>query len=134
MNQLTKMGLSAYLYIMTGGALGSLLRYLTSMFIQRSTSEFFPWGTLAVNLIGAFFIGMLWCIIGTSNNHPDLRFFFITGLLGGFTTFSIFSFECMDLLKAGAIKYAFLYILASNIGGITLAFFGYKILQFLRLP
>ncbi|MDD6210751.1 MAG: fluoride efflux transporter CrcB [Bacteroidales bacterium] len=117
-----------YLYVMTGGAIGALCRYLTTFAVQRSVcSTAFPWGTFCVNLTGSFLIGLLWGILESFESNHGARLFLIVGVLGGFTTFSSFSLESLLLFKAGEVKNALLYIVGSNIGGLTLAYAGYLI-------
>ena len=91
------------LLIGTGGFIGSIFRYLISGSVQAvSHSITFPYGTLAVNVIGCFLIGFLSELAETrSLFSPDTRAFLIVGILGGFTTFSAFGNETMNLLRDG---------------------------------
>ncbi len=98
-----------------GGAVGSVLRYLASSFVQRL--EFwgsFPGGTLAVNLVGCVVLGLLG---GLSDSRyllgPSARLFVFIGVLGGFTTFSTFSYETLALIRAGEVTKAALNVGAS---------------------
>ena len=120
------------LYLITGGAIGTLFRYIIAQAIQRNAQTLFPWGTLCVNLTGSFAIGILWALLEPFHSSHPLRLFLIIGLLGGFTTFSSFSMETIVLFKAGEIKNALLYILSSNIGGISLAFLGYLLTMYCK--
>ena len=120
------------LYLITGGAIGTLFRYVIAQAVQRNAQTLFPWGTLCVNLTGSFAIGALWALLEPFHSSHPLRLFLIIGLLGGFTTFSSFSMECLMLFKSGAVKNALLYILTSNIGGIALAFVGYWLVGIAR--
>jgi fluoride exporter len=87
-----------------GGALGSVLRYLTGLAVG------FPYGTLTVNIIGSFLIGVLWVALSLrTETHPLL----ITGILGGFTTFSAFSLDTLRLIEDGRILHAGLYVTGS---------------------
>jgi CrcB protein len=115
--------------IATGGALGTLGRYALSGFAQRSVTFIFPIGTLAVNLIGSFVIGLLWGLFETSTLSPQIRTFLFVGVLGGFTTFSSFSLETLNLLRDGEVKLALLNILLNNVGGIGLAFLGFALVK-----
>ena len=87
-----------------GGAVGSVLRYVTGLAVP------FPYGTLTVNVAGSFAIGVLWVALSLrTDTHPLL----ITGLLGGFTTFSAFSLDTLRLFEDGRVVQAGIYILAS---------------------
>jgi CrcB protein len=108
----------------TGGAVGSILRYL----VQKSFSAKFPVGTLSVNLIGCFVIGLLWAI-SVKGMPESMRYLLMTGFCGGFTTFSAFGLETVQMMAYGRWTNSFLYILASVTGGIMATFFGYKILS-----
>lgn len=93
-----------------GGFAGSVLRYLLSGFIQQLTkSAVFPYGTLAVNLAGCFVIGFLSQLAETRGVFtPETRALVFVGFLGGFTTFSTFGNESLNLLRAGENAYALL--------------------------
>jgi fluoride exporter len=114
-----------WIWIALGGALGSALRYFAQSRIQASQTGMFPMGTLSVNLIGSAVIGML---AGWFMAHPapaNVRLFLIVGILGGFTTFSSFSLDTLNLIRDGQVRTAVYYVLASNLGGIALAFGGF---------
>ena len=115
------------LAIMTGGSLGAVFRYLLFVFIQRNSSPAFPFGTLAVNLIGSFLIGYLWAIFEGTRLTGSWKLFIFTGFLGGFTTFSTFAREATQLLKVGEYKIALTYMLISNIAGIALVLLGFML-------
>ena len=112
------------LLITAGGAAGTLLRYWLSGLSYKIGGEAFPWGTLVVNLIGAFFIGLLWGLTNHSGLSSQLRAMLFIGIFGGFTTFSTFALESFNLFKDQQFRYAFYYILASNIAGVLLVFGG----------
>ncbi len=86
-----------------GGFFGSMLRYALSTFVYRLLGTDFPYGTLVVNILGSFLIGFF---MGLVENglviSPNLRVFIAIGFLGGFTTFSSFSYETIELFKEGA--------------------------------
>jgi len=86
-----------------GGFVGSVLRYLVSGYVQRLTNNFeFPYGTLAVNLLGCLTIGALSYLVDMRGMFtPESRTFVFVGLLGGFTTFSTFGNESVALLRDG---------------------------------
>ncbi len=108
-----------------GGALGSICRYLAQIYIGRFTTLTFPVGTLVVNLTGCLLIGILF---GLSSRWAcmtmEWRLFLITGICGGYTTFSTFSLESMTLLRQGNYAYFFMYVLGSVIIGILLTIAG----------
>ncbi|GBE03772.1 MAG TPA: fluoride efflux transporter CrcB [Nitrospirae bacterium] len=108
-----------------GGAIGTLLRYSMSGTAQRAVNSMFPWGTLAVNLAGSFFIGLLWGIFEVQNISSNFRTFLFVGILGGFTTFSTFALESLNLMRDGEMKLALSNVLVSNILGILLVFTGF---------
>ncbi|NDF12042.1 MAG: fluoride efflux transporter CrcB [Proteobacteria bacterium] len=100
--------------IAAGGAIGSVLRYLLSGRIMAMVSNGFPYGTLIVNILGGFAMGVIAEYLG--RHYPEqnmLRLFLTTGILGGFTTFSAFSLETMVLLEKGELLLASFYIIAS---------------------
>jgi CrcB protein len=97
-----------------GGAAGSVLRYLLGLAVHSGMGKGFPFGTLAVNVLGSLAIGYLATVLPHSEQPaPLLRLLLITGLLGGFTTFSAFSMETLDLLQAGDTHKAGLNVLAT---------------------
>lgn len=108
-----------------GGSIGAVLRYLIFLIYEKSHSHTFPWATLAVNLAGSFLIGLLWGVFDKFYVSPGMRLFLFIGILGSFTTFSAFAFDVLSLGKDGSVKYLILYISATNILGIALAFGGY---------
>lgn len=111
--------------VATGGAIGASLRYLTGIAALRWFGANFPWGTLMVNVIGSFAMGVLAEFIvrklGASN---ELRLLLMTGLLGGYTTFSAFSLDAILLIERGAYSAATGYILANVVGSILALLLG----------
>src|SRR3989338_5851406 len=102
-----------WLWVGIGGALGSLLRFFLQGRIQVAHGGAFPWGTLAVNLAGSAAIGALAALFAASGAPSrQLRLFLMVGILGGFTTFSSFSLENLELLRAGEGRLALFYVLA----------------------
>lgn len=105
-----------YLWIALGSALGGAGRYWCSGVIARHFGETFPWGTLVVNVLGSFLIGLLATLSepdGRLLMSPALRQFFMIGVFGGFTTFSSFSLQVLNLMRDGQWLPASLYVLAS---------------------
>ncbi|MFN8281977.1 MAG: fluoride efflux transporter CrcB [Chitinophagales bacterium] len=117
-----------YLYVIIGGAIGSLLRFVLAEFITGKSNSAFPYATFSVNLIGSLLIGFLFGLFSVNGQLDDkVRFLLFVGFLGGFTTFSSFALENLKLMQASQISTALIYIFASNILGIALAFAGYFI-------
>jgi len=120
--------LRSLLLIGTGGFIGSILRYLLSGYAQQlSKSIQFPFGTLAVNLVGCALVGFL----AELADHRgvlagETRAFLIVGLLGGFTTFSAFGNETMNLLRDGELGLAFGNIIGHIILGLIAVWLGYS--------
>ena len=103
-----------YLAVAVGGAIGSVLRYWITSSIQYRTSTNFPLGTLTVNIIGSLLIGLFFVIIYQKLEENELlRNLIMIGLLGGFTTFSAFSIETLNLLQSGFWFKALLNIILS---------------------
>ncbi len=114
-----------FFYIAAGGALGALFRYAVSGWTYRFFSGVFPWGTLVVNLVGSFIIGLLWGLFEVSVVSQNVRVFLFIGVLGSFTTFSTFSLESCSLLRNGEYGFLFWNVLLSVVFGIGLIFAGY---------
>jgi len=112
------------LAIMAGGSIGAVCRHGMFLFVQRFAGPVLPAGTLAVNLLGSFLIGFVWCLFDETHWSHEWRLFVFTGLLGGFTTFSTFTRETFQLFKAGDWKTALAYVTISNVFGIVLVFCG----------
>jgi CrcB protein len=94
----------SYAYVMLGGALGTGARFWASGVVARRLGEFFPFGTLTVNVTGSFIIGFIGTLTepeGTFLAPPGFRQFFMIGVCGGYTTFSSFSLQTLDLAQDG---------------------------------
>ncbi len=103
-----------WLAVAAGGALGAVARYAMAGLVQRAAGGAFPWGTLAVNILGALLMGIV--VEGAArlwSMPSDLRLFLTTGVLGGFTTFSAFSLETALMIEKGDWLPAIAYIAAS---------------------
>lgn len=102
------------LLVAAGGAVGSVCRYLVGVGALRLLGPSFPWGTLTVNVVGSFGIGVLAeLIVVRFGASTDLRLLLITGFLGGFTTFSAFALDAVSLFERGAALSSLVYLVAS---------------------
>ncbi len=117
------------LLIGAGGFLGSILRYLMSGFAQSlSQSTVFPYGTLAVNMLGCLCIGFLSRLCTSSALiGADTQAFLVVGILGGFTTFSAFGNETMNLIREGEAALALLNVGAQVLLGLGAVWLGYTL-------
>ncbi len=114
------------LAIAIGGAVGSVLRFLVSKFIQTKAGIDFPIGTLLVNLSSAFLIGFFFAFfVEKLDLSPNLRALLITGLLGGYSTYSTLFYEAYYMLLNGEWLKALLYLLLSNGLGLLFVALGY---------
>lgn len=114
--------------IALAGALGAVLRYAV---VSMVGARFFPFGTLSVNVLGSFLMGLAYVVIvEKALTSPDLKHLLMTGALGAFTTFSAFSLETWDLFEKGEITLALLYILASVILSIGALWLGISVTRF----
>ncbi len=98
----------SYLIVFVGAGIGGVLRLLMSSAVQRAFNDWiFPIGTFSVNMLGCFIIGLLAQLMESKGFfHSDTRLFLFVGVIGGYTTFSSFSFETFQLLREGALVYA----------------------------
>lgn len=110
MNPLAVVHPGSIMLVALGGALGCCLRFLAVNAVARLNPTSFPLGTMAVNIVGSLLIGIVLAKYGTEHSA---RAFIVSGLLGGFTTFSAFSWDAMQLLQRGQFGDAALYILGS---------------------
>ena len=106
------------------GALGALARYLLGRFIAERANTAFPWGTFAINISGAFFIGLLFALAGQKVIAAWLQVILATGFLGGYTTFSTMSWEGLQLARGGSTRQSALYLGASVALGLLAAALG----------
>ncbi len=120
--------------IALGGALGALARYGLSGWIHARVGAEFPWGTLGVNVLGSFLIGLGLSYLQHTSLPPEAREFLAIGLLGAFTTFSTFTWETAALLQDGEWARAGLYVGGSLILGLAAVLVGLGFTEaFLRL-
>jgi fluoride exporter len=118
------------LWIALGGALGSVVRFVSVRTVQTMTGDASPWGTAAVNIVGSFVMGFLVVFLARKfSDNDDLRFFLTTGFLGGFTTFSAFSQDVVGLMQRGDAATAAVYVLLSVVISIAACFAGLAVAQ-----
>jgi fluoride exporter len=118
------------LYIFLGGGIGSVFRYLLTLSVNRQLTTAFPTGTFVVNVTGCFLIGLLYGIaIRYSWFNAEWRLFLITGICGGYTTFSAFSYEAVGLIREGNYGYFLLYVAGSVVLGLLATMGGTAIMR-----
>jgi CrcB protein len=100
------------LQVALGGAIGASMRYMTNMTAIRIMGTNFPWGTMTVNIVGSFAMGVLFVVL-EAKDTTRLSPFLLTGVLGGFTTFSAFSLDAIALIEEGRLAMAGLYVAGS---------------------
>jgi CrcB protein len=91
----------SFLVVAVGGAMGAVLRYVTSGWVQTVSGGFFPWGTLTVNVLGSLALGFLMVWLQSTASSAEIRDLVTVGFLGSFTTFSTFSYETSAMLRDG---------------------------------
>ena len=110
--------------IALGGSLGAVARYITAKNIQSLSGQLFPLGTLFVNMMGSFLIGIAFSIFENIAVSRDLRSFLTIGFLGAFTTFSTYSLETIALLRDGELKLGISNFLLNNLLCLMMVFIG----------
>ncbi len=111
--------------VMIGGGIGAGLRHLVNGASLRLLGPNFPWGTMAINIVGSLVMGLVVGLLARrAGDTSAVRLFIATGILGGFTTFSAFSLDFATLWERGATGQAAGYVLASVIGSLVAAFVG----------
>ena len=108
-----------------GGALGAVSRYLLSGWVHTILGAAFPWGTLFVNVLGSFIMGFLWGSFDLFVVSQNVRSFLLVGFLGSLTTFSTFSFENFQMIRAEEYHLALLNSAVSVIVGIAMVYAGF---------
>ena len=111
-------------FIALGGSIGAVLRYNISKFLPVVINTIFPIGTLAVNIIGCFFIGFFYDLFEKIIINIDYKSFMTIGLLGALTTFSTYSIETINLFRDGELKLGVLNVFLSNVLGIMFVVLG----------
>ncbi|MFO1388613.1 fluoride efflux transporter CrcB [Cellvibrio sp.] len=119
-----------WLMIAIGGALGSIARYSAVAYLTPLLSYRFPFGTFIVNISGSFLIGAAYVVIIEKAIIPsEWRLFVITGILGGYTTFSAFSLEMLQMWQEGQVALSLVYAVSSVALGLLFAYFGMQLTQ-----
>lgn len=113
------------MFVALGGAFGAVARYGVGGWVHGVTGAGFPWGTFAVNVAGCFVLGLSMPILQASIAAPEARAFVAVGLLGGFTTFSTFSYEAVALVQDGQLARAATYTFGSVGLGLAAVFTGF---------
>jgi CrcB protein len=115
-------------YVAIGSALGGVSRYLLGGFVQRLLDTTFPAGTLLINVTGSFLLGLiLRYAVETPTLTPEVRAFLTIGFCGGYTTFSTFSYETLELLRDGQWSRAGIYVAASVLLSLLGTFLGFAL-------
>ncbi|WP_108482912.1 fluoride efflux transporter CrcB [Oceaniglobus ichthyenteri] len=109
--------------VAVGGSMGAVARYLASLAVLRALGPGFPWGVVVVNIVGSFLMGVF-VIWAAQKSMTHLSPFIMTGLLGGFTTFSAFSLDTVTLIERGQFGSASLYVVLSVSGAVGALFVG----------
>ncbi len=99
--------------MLAGAGLGGLARYVAGTWMMARYGGRFPLGTLVINVTGSFLIGVLMAVFTERQPHPHWRLFLVTGVLGGYTTFSSFEYETFQAVRDGARWLGILYLAAS---------------------
>jgi fluoride exporter len=107
-----------YLWVALGGAVGAATRFAIAQWTGARWGWTFPWGTFAVNVTGSLAIGLVMTLLVARGADPAYRLLLVTGFLGGYTTFSSFSFEALSLLEARRWDAAALYVSGSVVLGL----------------
>lgn len=114
-----------YTLVFIGGGIGAVLRYWLSGVVPRYLGSSFPYGILTVNIVGCFFIGFLMALLNERFlMDPSLRIFLTIGILGGFTTFSTFSYETFAMIHESEFLKAGLYVVLSVLLSLSATYVG----------
>lgn len=113
------------LFVALGGGIGAACRYLLTQFSNAHGGTIFPYGTVLANVIGSFLIGLLFVFFEAhSNLSPVRKLLLVTGVLGGFTTFSTYNMELLTFARSGEFTSALLYLTLNVVGGFIACWLG----------
>lgn len=112
------------LYVALGGAIGAAARYLAGLWLAALLGAGFPWGTFFVNVTGSFLIGIVLVLVQAGTLPAEARLFLAVGILGGYTTFSSFSYETLQLLDGGDMMLVLLNTLGQLLTGLLAVYLG----------
>lgn len=118
-----------FAYVLIGGGLGSLIRYMVQLAVGKGDGHSFPWSTFLVNITGCCLIGVFSAFALKYKWGEGAGLFVMTGVLGGFTTFSSFSVDFVELAKNNHFGMALLYVGLTNFVGLSLTATGYYLLK-----
>ena len=122
--------MGAWVAVAVGGAMGSVARFWLTGAMTALTGSRFPWGTLLINVLGSLVIGLVAGMTLTPARvgvHPDIRIFLMTGICGGFTTFSAFSLQTLELMQTGDVVPAFGYAAGSVVLCVAATYCGWML-------
>jgi CrcB protein len=125
--------MGAYVAVAVGGAMGSVARFWLAGVMTTLTGPRFPWGTLLINVLGSLVIGLVAAATLTPERiamHPTMRVFLMTGVCGGFTTFSAFSLQTLELMQGGELVPAFGYAVGSVVLCVIATYCGWLLGRF----
>lgn len=117
------------LVIFLGSGLGGLARYAAGVWIQSTSRSEFPWGTLVINVSGSLLLGLVYGTLDNVSAAPEWRAFLGIGVLGGYTTFSAFSYETVRMMYDGEWDRALWYVLGSVILSLAAALLGFRLVS-----
>ena len=112
------------LLVALGGAIGSAARHLVGVFVSNRFGPDFPWGTFIVNVSGSFLIGVILSLVGGGQLPAGTRLFLAVGVMGGYTTFSTYSNETLQLIQGGELAAAMLNALGQVVVGLVGVYLG----------
>lgn len=115
--------------VMIGGGIGAGTRYLLGSWVHAQLGGGFPWGTFAVNAIGSLLIGAVFSLAQHGSISPTITLFLTVGVLGGFTTFSAFSYETLQLISSGNVTASFLNVAGQFTVSLTAVYLGFAIVR-----